>query len=188
MEIKLISIMMENNMILRKLELKDAPFMLEWMKDDTISRHFNNNFINMRLDDCIKFIRDSDNNKKNIHYAICNNEDQYIGTISLENFDFKNKNAEYAIVVTKKAMGTGIAKEATDAILKIAFDELSLHKVYLCVSEKNKRAISFYEKYGMTREAIFKRHIYQDNQFHDLIWFSCFNESIALKHQTYKME
>ena len=40
-------------------------------------------------------------------------DDEYLGTISLKNIDLKNKNAEYAISTRKKARGTGANQQAT---------------------------------------------------------------------------
>ena len=55
----------------------------------------------------------------------------------MKNIDLDNKKAEYAICVRKKAMGTGVAKEATLEILRIAFEEMGLNKVYLNVITEN---------------------------------------------------
>jgi len=160
---------------MRKLQKKDAVFMFEWMKEDDITRYFNNDFTKMQLEDCEAFILNSNNNR-NIHYAICDEKDEYLGTISMKNIDYKNKNAEYAIVLRKKAIGRGFANIATKEILKIAFFELDLEKIYLCVPEINTRAISFYKKFGFFQEAKFANHIIIENKLNDLLWFRLLRE------------
>lgn len=156
--------------MLRKLEEKDAPFMLEWMHDDTVNCNFRYPFKEMTLERVNDFIKNSfDENTK--HFAIVNEEDEYLGTISLKNISQDDKNAEYAIVTRKKAQGTGVAKEATQEILKYAFRELGLHKVYLNVLEDNIKARKFYEKCGFEKEGTAKDAVRIAGEYKNLVWY-----------------
>ena len=56
------------------------------------------------------------------HLAITEDGQEYLGTISLKDVDLNNRNAEYAICLRKKAMGKGLAYEATQKVLEFAFD------------------------------------------------------------------
>src|SRR5665647_1325616 len=126
-------------MELRNLEIKDRDGMLEWIKNPEISSffRFDSNTINEQY--IMDFIKKSSKDYINKHYAITDDEDGYLGTISLKNIDYQNNLAEYAISLRSKAIGTGIAKKATDTILYIAFFELGFHKVYLNVLSSNIR-------------------------------------------------
>lgn len=164
---------------LRKLELNDAHEMLEWMHDNEVIGLLPTHFNEMTLDDCENFIKSSQKDRTdNIHFAVCNEANEYLGTISLKNVDYKNKNAEYAIVLTKKAIGKGVARTATTEILTYAFDTLKLERVYLCVFRDNLRARKFYEKYGFKFEGEFRKHMYgaYDNVLHDLQWYGILKE------------
>ena len=88
---------------------------------------------------------------ENQNFAFVNDEDEYLGTISLKHISHDNDKAEYAVVARKCAQGTGAAKKATEELLEYAFTELALHKVYLSVLEENIRAQKFYEKCGFIR-------------------------------------
>lgn len=157
-------------MKLRSLELKDAPGMLEWMHDATINKNFRADFSGYSLEKVEAFISNSIT-EQDKHFACTDEFDEYLGTVSLKNIDRNSRNAEYAISFRKKAHGTGAAYFATDEILKIAFYKLNLEKVYLNVSGKNLRAISFYEKYGFILEGHFKKHILINGVLEDLLWF-----------------
>ena len=133
---------------LRKLELKDAPLMLEWIQDPTIACFFRFDAQSMTVADCEKFIESTDDDSDSIHYAIVNEDDEYLGTISLKNIDYQKREAEYAISTRKRAHGTGAAMAATKEILRIAFEELLLMRVYLNVLTENGRANAFYLKVG----------------------------------------
>lgn len=156
--------------MLRELEEKDAPFMLEWMHDATINCNFQYPFGDMTLEKVKKFIENC-NDEGNKHFAIVDEKDEYLGTISLKNISQTNKNAEYAVVTRKKAQGTGVAKAATKEIIRYAFEELDLHKVYLNVLQDNERAIRFYEKCGFVEEGISRDAIRIKDDYKNLIWY-----------------
>ena len=69
--------------MLRKLEEKDAELMLEWMHDKRVNKRFAKDFSEYKLSDAIQFINDS-RNSKDMHYAIVNKLDEYLGTASLQ--------------------------------------------------------------------------------------------------------
>ncbi|MCI8483219.1 MAG: GNAT family N-acetyltransferase [Lachnospiraceae bacterium] len=135
-------------MYLRELKMEDAPYMLEWMHDDTVVHNLQKNFSEKTLDDTKSFIRSSWNDTKDKNLAIVSELDEYMGTVSLKYIDRENGNAEFAIAVRKSAMGCGYAWYGMKAIIEKAFQELHLESVYWCVSRKNKRAIRFYDKHN----------------------------------------
>lgn len=174
--------MTKNNLYLRNLISDDAFLMLEWMHDQNVIGKLAVDFKHKKIDDCYRFIEDSNkNDTQEIHRAICCGDDEYLGTISLKNISWKNLNAEYAIVLRTKAIGSGVAKFATIEILKIAFQDLHLHKVYLCVKSSNIRAMKFYNKIGFRIEGTFGEHIKSDNGYEDLIWLSMLDSEFKNK-------
>lgn len=138
-------------MKLRKLEIKDAPLMLEWMHNRDVTLHMNRDFSKLSLSDCEKFINNSKLDKKNVHMAIADDTDEYLGTVSLKNIDSIKKNAEFGITIRKKAMGKGISFKAMKEIIEYGFEQLGLTSVYWCVLPENTRAVRFYDKNGFMR-------------------------------------
>lgn len=137
---------------LRKLQQKDAPLMLEWMHDPSIACFFRFDAMSMTEKKCIEYIRTANSDENSKHFAIADENDEYLGTISLKNIDKEKKEAEYAISTRKKAHGTGSAMAATKEVLRIAFGELGLERVYLNVLSENGRANAFYLKAGFRFE------------------------------------
>jgi len=133
-------------MLLRKLEGKDAPLMLDWMHDNDVVKDLRTDFAAKTLSDCLSFITHSQVEINNLNLAVVSDEDEYMGTVSLKNIDVNRKNAEFAITIRKCAMGKGYSQYAMSEIIRIAFDKLNLDCVYWCVSRKNIRAVRFYEK------------------------------------------
>lgn len=158
-----------SKMKLRKLENKDADRMLEWMHDDNVVEFMQADFKNKTIDDCENFIRTAKNDICNCHMAIVNDNDEYMGTVSLKNI--QNDNAEFAITICRDAMGMGYSKFGMHEIIRYGFEELDLANIYWCVSPENKRAIKFYDKNGYPRHKIdakFSGGATPRNRFRDL--------------------
>ena len=122
--------------------------MLEWMTDPDITRFFRFDASRVTLESCLAFIEKANQQLDAMHFAIVDEKDEYLGTISLKNIDQESGCAEYAISTRKKAHGTGAAREATQQILRYAFETLGLVRVYLNVLAENSRANDFYRKAG----------------------------------------
>ena len=163
-------------MKIRKLENKDAVYMLEWMQDENLVEHMGTDFSDKTKQDCIKFIEDSHINKQNMHWAIVDDKDEYMGTVSLKNIE-KTK-AEFAIAIRRCAMGKGYSKYAMEECIKYAFHNIGLEKVYWYVSSENKRAVRFYEKNGFVRvdriEEILCSELKENKKY---IWYIVFNDN-----------
>ena len=138
-------------MYLRKLELKDSIFMLEWMHDKNVTENLRTDFVSKTIIDAESFIKSSWDDPENINLAIVSDEDEYMGTVSLKNI--RKSNAEFAITVRSKAMGHDYSWFGMESIIRKAFDEIGLECVYWCVDRKNLRAIRFYDKHNF-QEAI----------------------------------
>lgn len=142
-------------MKLRKLEEKDAELMFEWMHDSSVVEHLQADFANKTIEDCKAFIKDANNdndNTTNLHMAVINDQNEYMGTVSLKNIT--KDDAEFAITIRKIAMGQGYSQYAMKEIIRIGFEELKLNRIYWCVNQNNRRAIRFYDKSGYMRTDI----------------------------------
>lgn len=171
--------------MLRKLLDKDIAFMLEWMRDKSITSNFKVDFSKYDEEKAKEFIRNSFTDIEQ-HFAIVNEQDEYLGTISLKNISEKNKNAEYAIVMRKCAQGMGTAENATKELIKYAFEVLGLRKIYLNVLEDNRHAIGFYEKMGFVKEGTFVGQWFIGEKYHNVCWYAIYNN--ALEEQVIKMD
>lgn len=162
--------------MLRGLEQKDAPYMLEWMHDASVVEFMQADFANKTLDDCEVFIQYSQSNSDDVHLAIVNESDEYMGTVSLKHINPDRQVAEFAITIRKCAMGTGVASTAMKDIISLGKDKYHLKHIYWCVSKENARAIRFYRKNGYQEIDIQKyddiiREQYTKAQLNRMIWF-----------------
>ena len=132
-------------MKLRRLKPEDAPLMLEWMHDVDVVHDLKANFAEKTIEDCLLFISNSQETKQNLHLAITDDNDVYMGTVSLKHIG--NGTAEFGITVRRYAMGKGYSAFGMKSIINYGFEELNLDTIYWCVNPENKRAIHFYDKH-----------------------------------------
>ena len=158
-------------MKLRILEQTDAEYMLEWMHTPNVVRDLQGDFFNKTLDECRSFIKSTQGDTSNIHLAIVDEQNEYMGTVSLKNI--RNSMAEFAIVVRECAMGKGYATYAIKEIIRRGFEEYKLHKIYWCVSPKNTRAVAVYKKHGYKEIGLDGMAIagYSNQQIESYLWF-----------------
>lgn len=160
-------------MKLRRLELRDAILMLEWMHSLDITENLSGNFASKTVKDCEKFIVASwENSEKELHMAVTDEFDIYLGTVSLKHMDMDTKTAEFAIAMHKNAIGKGVAADAMQSILEIGSKRLDIRKIYWCVKKENKRAIRFYDKNGYEQTSNIPRDIEKRYEMEmDLLWY-----------------
>lgn len=166
-------------MRLRKLVEKDAEGMLEWMHDPEIQKRFRFDAGQQNMDSVLNFIKHADIkliDGADMHYAIADENDEYLGTISLKNIELTDKKAEYAISLRRKAQGKGIAFAATKEILRLAFECYGFERIYLNVLADNEKAIRLYEKVGFVYEGAFRKHLFLGGEYKTLKWYSMLKE------------
>jgi len=158
-------------MYLRKLELKDATLMLDWMHDESVTDKLRTDFSSKTLLDAENFIRASWGDKKNINLAIASDKDEYMGTVSLKHIE--DGSAEFAVTVRSEAMSRGYSWYGMKEILDKAFNEYQLESVYWCVSRENKRAIRFYDKHNFHENINIPQNVLKRYEgINNLKWYS----------------
>lgn len=164
---------------LRQLKYKDIDLMLEWMHDESVTKFMQKNFMGYTRDDCALFVEKCLEDYKNcqpsnINFAIIDENDTYLGTVSLKNI--KDNNAEFAIAIRSSAMGGGCANYAIKEIIRWAFKETNINLIYWYVRKDNVRAIKFYNNNGFTtvdiRSLNTELKIKNISKYNNCLWYS----------------
>ncbi|TYS59861.1 GNAT family N-acetyltransferase [Sutcliffiella horikoshii] len=107
------------------------------------------------------------NEKDNFRWAI-DTEDGFIGIATLGPIDWKNRNAFHGIKIGPKASrGKGYGKDTVMAIMKYAFEELQLERLYGSMMTTNIPSVKLYEKCGWKIEGTRRNHIFKNNEYRD---------------------
>jgi len=93
-----------------------------------------------------------------------------IGHIALTNIDREHKSARVGKVLIgdQRVRGKGIGYLMVSELLKIAFEQLNLHRVSLGVFDFNTSAIACYEKAGFKKEGLLRECRKIGNQYWSL--------------------
>lgn len=162
-------------MKLRKLKIEDAPLMLEWMHDKDIIKAMKKNFSAMTLEDCKTFIQKAQDTETDLHLAIVDENDMYMGTVSLKHIT--NQSAEFAITIRSCALGKGYAAFAMKEILHIGMKEYGLKQIYWTTNPQDPRAVRFYEKNGYKKiklEEVFHIEGYSEEEIKYYSWYAVY--------------
>ena len=138
-----------NRVYLRKLSLDDASEeYCRWLNDPEVNKYLETR--EATIEDLKAYIKMKRESKDTLFMGIFLKEnDKHIGNLKLEPIDFEEKKATFSILLgDKNEWGKGIGSEATELIVRYAFNELGLNKVDLGVISENTKAIRSYEKVG----------------------------------------
>lgn len=156
--------------VLKPLSLEYLDNMMSWVNNHEITGKFAKFNCNLTRDEEASHIRQMMASKTERAFAMESEEGKYLGDISLHEIDWNAKKARMSILIaSKEERGKGYGESAIRQLLKIAFNELSLHKVWLVVFEENEKAIGLYRKCGFQEEGILKGEYFVKGKYHDMV-------------------
>ncbi len=105
--------------------------------------------------------------RNNYRFAI-EYEGIFVGIATLTDIDWKNRKAHHGIRLTLSApKGVGIGSDSVYAIMKYAFEELNLNKLYGSILSYNVASWKLYTKCGWKSEGVYKQNVYKNGKYHD---------------------
>jgi RimJ/RimL family protein N-acetyltransferase len=112
------------------------------------------------------------NSEAYIYKAIDGNG-KTVGHISLGGFSDKNRSARISrVFVDPSESGKGYCRQMVTAVLKVAFEELKLHRVSLGAYQDNVAAIKCYQSAGFSIEGVHRDILLYNNQYWSLVEMS----------------
>ena len=152
---------------LRELERRDLESINKWRNDPLLIGQLGAPFryINPEVD--VRLYENYMANRGNtVRCSIVDENDNFIGLISLTGIDYLNQSAELHIMICDgKNQGKGAGTFAVNAMLDHAFNNMNLHRIELSVLENNERAQHLYEKVGFVREGMLRKAYYKNGEF-----------------------
>jgi diamine N-acetyltransferase len=159
---------------LRPLERQDLDTLAKWRNIPSIrSCFFSPHLIVLSCQD--EWYDKYTNRGDTSIFVICQRDtNQEIGVVGIDNIDHRNQSAEYGrmLIAESQYRGQGLADDATNALLKYAFEDLNLNRIYLRVYTDNDKAIALYERCKFIREGIEREAIYMGGRRRDLLLMS----------------
>ncbi|PCR91755.1 GNAT family N-acetyltransferase [Natrinema ejinorense] len=99
-----------------------------------------------------------------------------VGTIGLFEFDWESQKAELGYWVAPEHHDQGYGTEATERVVRYAFDQLGLHRIAARVFEFNEPSKQLLETIGFSREGVHRDAEFVDGEYRDVYWYGLLEE------------
>ena len=163
-------------LLLRSLEISDAPEILFLRSDETVMQYIDRERIKSPEDaeQFIQKLKDGVETNENILWVICLKDEPntLIGNIGYWRFQLPHYRAEVGYMLHPDHWNKGIMKEALEAVIVYGFDTIKLHSIEARITPENIASGKLLEKTGFTREAYFKEDYFYNGRFIDTAVYS----------------
>ena len=165
---------MEGKLVrLRAYEKSDLDAVMKWVNDEEVTDLLGGEMLGYPVSSLAeaRFIdaaaSPSDRQKNFVIETL--SKPKYVGGISFNVIDWRNRHAGVGIVIGDKSLwGKGYGTDAMRILMRLGFDKMNLHRIWLQVHEYNTRAIASYEKCGFKREGVLRQeHFAREISRHD---------------------
>lgn len=167
----------ENGIYLRPMEDGDTADIVRWRNSDAVRMRFiyRGLFTEQSHREWIRTMVDTG---RVVQMMICESKtDRAVGSVYIRDIDRTHHKGEYGIFIGEDAArGRGIGTAAARLMIRYAFGELGLHRLFLRVFADNMRAIRSYEKAGFAREAYLREDVFLDGAYRDIVLMAVLNE------------
>ncbi len=166
----------EYDVYLRSITLEDTDRVVSWRNNENVKKYFIYQGEFTR-EEHLKWLQDKVNVGQVVQFIIIEKRNERpIGSVYLRDVDREYQKAEYGIFIGEDdARGRGYGTQAAKLMLKYAFEEEKLHRIYLRAFADNERAIASYKKVGFFLEGILRDDVYVRGQYRDIAWMAAIN-------------
>lgn len=174
---------------LRALEPEDYQKLHQWRNDEEIGRYFSGTKLFTSTLNEKKWIEDKIFDKENVSCAICIKEtDEFIGCVFLNSIDYLNRSGHCPTFIGDKThWGKGYATDARVLILKHAFHDKGLERIWAHVVTDNPGSLRMLEKCKYKKEGLLRRASFVDGEFKDYFVLSILREEFEELLQEYEI-
>lgn len=167
----------------------DFKQLIEWITDEEALMNWSGALFSFPLTEkSLEWYADDVNDIKNseafIYKAVEMNTGKVVGHISLGGISKKNRSGRISrVLVDPAAQGKGYCCQMVQAVLKIGFEDLQLHRICLGAYDFNKAAIGCYQKAGLAIEGTNRDCLLFNGQWWSLVEMSMLEEEWYSKAQ-----
>lgn len=155
-----------DRMTLRPLEMDDAPAVLGYAADPSVSQYTLWS-AHRDLEDSRTFIRWLTGSGVWCWALVPECEHAVIGMCFLHSIQRQHKRAEIAFNLARPYWGRGLATEAVRAVLEVSFSTYSFNRIEGNCMIGNVAAGRVMEKCGMSFEGVLRQFLFAKDAFHD---------------------
>lgn len=149
-----------------------------WLNDELVCQYNSHHRFPVSKRELVEYVQTCNTVKNCVVMAIEHIEERiHIGNASLQEIDYIDSSAEIAVLLGEKEYWSkGYAYEAMLLLIKHAFYELNLNRVYYGTSEDNLGMQKLAEKIGFQKEGRRRKALYKHGKYKDILEYGILKE------------
>ena len=155
---------------LEPLSLDHLDGIMTWVNDPEVTFYFARLGREITRDEEAEMVKTLIESETDILYSIFEG-DEYVGQIGLSNIYWPARNGRMGIMLCRRAWGRRIGRRAAHLLLKRAFGELGLHKVWLIVRSDNEKGRRIWTSVGFQEEGLLRDEYFVKEKYYDMVRF-----------------
>lgn len=170
------------NVVLREFRWEDLPDMRRWITDGRATRYLGARYVRPQTwEQTESYLRGLLNGDAGGEHLVVADRGtlSYLGQISLQSIDHLSRQAELALVIAPEHWGKGAGREAIQLMLRHAFFDLNLNRVWLKAFAEHGRALHLYEKAGFVKEGVLRQDAFLEGRYRDTVIMSALREDFC---------
>ncbi len=169
-----------DRLLLRRLELTDAPEVLFLRSDEEVLRYLNKQPATSikEAEDFIEKVNKNAVENEAILWGMALKTDpsKIVGTICIWNIRKEDHRAEIGYALHPSYWRKGLTKEAILAIIQYGFTQMGLHSMDGYIDPDNLASAAILEATGFVKEAHLRENIFSNGQYYDTAIYSILNK------------
>lgn len=170
---------------LRPREVTDLERAYTWINDREVTRYLEGGRYPISRADERRWLEGHQVNgfEHGVGLAIETKDGTHIGNIDLMRVRPEDRKAGLGIMIGERDYwSNGYGTDAIVVLLRFAFDEMNLHRVWLTVDACNERAVACYRKCGFQEEARLRQDRYTRGRYWDTLFMGILHTEFDALH------
>ena len=159
---------------LRAIERRDIETLRRWRNDPDIGRFFADTVPITEPEQEAWFERTAASLRA--YYLIVEKDGQFVGVANVKDINWIHRTGSYGIYCIPGVSNDMLPVEAAILFLDWCFDCLNLRKIYGDILDTNTRSRRFHTGLGFQEEGVWRKHVFHQGEYHDLVAVGVFRE------------
>jgi RimJ/RimL family protein N-acetyltransferase len=162
---------------LRALEEEDLETLKHWRNAKHVKKTTREYLLLNMFNQKTWFTSTSKNNPpREIMFGITNKKNKLLGVCGLTYIDWKNRNSEISLYLSQPHwQKTKEIRDVLDILIKYAFDELALHRLWVEIYGIADETIDLFKKVNFIQEGILRDTLWRDGKWWNSYLYSKIN-------------
>lgn len=149
---------------------------IEWLNDPEVNRYLESRYKIQNRNTVESWVRSTNSDPTRCLIGIFRKK-EHIGNITLYMIDSIHKCLRVGVTIGRKDFQRqGFGAKALYAAVKYIFEEMQYNRIEAGIYHGNVTSIKLFRKVGFRQEAIFKKRVYFEGKFIDMILFAYLRE------------